>query len=349
MRAGEAEQRRRHRARYRVVPSRAWVTLVILLAACSGGPTESGGDATSASPSVMPTPTAQEGAADSSEEPSAVPSASDSAAAPSAGPSGPPQDVKVGDWVVTTADGLRLREDPGLGGTSIGLLRAGYAGTVIEGPVSLDGYEWIRMAWPGLPSGSGCATGPGAGGYLNYCGASGWVATSDERGGRWLEVTRPACPEAPETVRAASQMQPGVRLACFGGEELTLAGFIAPEGMGRGCYPGYDHQPAWLGPCVVAFLQGEESRFDASTYELAVNVHPDLGICQFGGASPEACPFIPYIGRWVRVTGMVDHPSAASCAIEPWEGNETAPDPAIALYACRERFVVTSIDSGTAP
>ena len=35
--------------------------------------------------------------------------------------------------------------------------------------------------------------------------------------------------------------------------------------------------------------------------------------------------------------------------VEPWEGNEPAPDPASALHACRERLVVTSIEGGTAP
>ena len=105
----------------------------------------------------------------------------------------------------------------------------------------------------------------------------------------------------------------------------------------------------WLGPCFISFLQGEESEFDATNFEMSVHVHPDLGSCDFGGRTPDACPFARYIGQWVRVTGMVDHPLAESCVVEPWEGNQAAPDAASAVYACRERFVVTSIDPASAP
>lgn len=321
------------------------VLLMIALAACSGDPSVSssagGADRSIAPSTVIPSQTPK-----ASERPST--DASPSSSARPGVPIAPPK-LAVGDWVVTTIDGLRLRGEPGLDGASVGLLRAGYVGTVIDGPVALDGHEWIHVAWPGLPAGSGCATGPDSEGFLSYCGASGWLATADENGNSWVTASEPDCPQKPATVAAASGIQPGVRLACFGAEELTLAGFIAPEALGRGCYPGFDHEPAWLGYCAVAFLQGEESQFDGTTYELPVNVHPDIGTCEFGGTSPESCPFIAYVGRWVRVTGMLDHPAAASCVIRPWEGNEHAPDPASAVYACRERFVVTAIETGTAP
>ena len=242
-----------------------------------------------------------------------------------------------------------MREAPGLAGPSIGLLRIGYEGTVIDGPVAIDGYEWVHLAWPGLPAGSGCATGPDADGYLSFCGASGWVATADELGNAWVASDTPDCPGVPATVKDASMIRPGVRLACFGSDELTLTGFVAPQAQGRGCYPGYDHEPAWLGPCAIVFLQGEESQFDATTYEMAVHIHHELGRCDFGGTSPETCPFAPYVGRWVAVTGLIDHPDAESCLVEPWEGNEAAPDVASVIYACRERFVVTGLEPRTGP
>jgi hypothetical protein len=150
-------------------------------------------------------------------------------------------------------------------------------------------------------------------------------------------------------VREAAEIQPGVRLACFGGQQLALTGFLAPLAQGRGCYPGYDHRPEWLGPCAVVFLQGEESQFDATTWELAVNVHADLGECHFGGQSPEGCPFLPHFGSWVEIIGMVDHPASESCMIQPWGGNASAPDAASVVYDCRERFVVTAIGPGVAP
>ena len=312
----------------------------LVLAGCSAGSATPPGASVADSTATDPPPSA-----------AATPSASQSAFPSGQGigdPIGPPE-LSVGDWVVSTVEGLRLREEPGLDGASIGMLRLGFEGTVVDGPRAVDGYEWVHVAWPGLPAGSGCATGPDADGYLSFCGASGWVATADREGNAWLAATDPECPETPKTVADASRIQPGIRLACFAGKELTLTGFIAPEASGRGCYPRYAVEPAWLGPCAVAFLQGEESRFDATATELAVNVDPGLGACNFGGTSPDACPFAPLSNTWVIVTGAVDHPAAESCVIEPLDGNDQAPDPATAIYECRARFVVSTVGPGSPP
>jgi hypothetical protein len=328
--------------------------LVAGLAACSGTAMQSTSDDEPSSSMVPASGTAEAPAVAPSHESAAsdspTPRASGSfpAGERPGDPIGPPE-IATGDWVVSTVEGLRLREQPGLGGASIGLLRIGYEGTVVEGPVELDGHEWIHVAWPGLPAASGCATGPDADGYLSFCGQSGWLATADELGNPWVERTMPECPDRPATVREAAELRPGVRLACFGGEQLTLTGFMAPEAQGRGCYLPYDHGPAWLGPCAVVFVQGEESQFDATTWELAVNVHADLGECHFGGRSPDECPFLPYLGGWVEMTGMLDHPASESCEVEPWAGVESVPDAASVIYDCRERFVVTAIDAGVAP
>lgn len=323
--------------------------MVVILAACAATTAESSGDPSSA-------PNAPAFSASAEPMPSATAVEPSGGVSPSAFPSGEavgdpvgPPDLVVGDWVVSTVEGLRLREEPGLSGESVGLLRIGYEGTVIDGPTALDGYEWIHVAWPGLPAGSGCATGPDADGYLSFCGASGWVATADPLGNAWVASRSPDCPPEPSTVMDASMIRPGTRLACFGDEELTLTGFLAPQAQGRGCFPGYDHEPEWLGPCPISFLQGEESEFDATTYELAVNVHPDLGRCDFGGTSPDSCPFSSLVDGWVAVTGVLDHPDAESCTIQPWEGNEAAPDPASAVYSCRLRFVVTAVEPAAAP
>lgn len=322
--------------------------LALVLVACSAGTTQL--------PSTSePTPTRTPSTITASPPQPGASATPPDGASPSAFPSGEqvgdpvgPPDLSVGDWVASTVEGLRLREEPGLEGASIGLLRIGYEGTVIDGPLALDGYEWVHLAWPGLPAASGCATGPDADGYLSFCGASGWVATADQNGNAWLAPARPECPPLPTTIEALSSIQPGVRVWCLGGQDLTLTGFIAPEAQGRGCYPGYDHEPAWLGPCAVSFLQAEESQYDATTYELAVHLHPDLGACDFGGAGA-TCPFASHVGTWIAVTGMVNHPATESCRVEPWTGNEHAPDHASAVYACRERFAVTSIRAATAP
>ena len=321
----------------------AAVLLGFVLAACSAGSTTSP-DASVADSTVTDPPESvaavhSEGGASQS----ALPSAEGTGE-----PIGPPE-LNVGDWVVSTVEGLRLRDAPGLDGPSIGYLRIGFEGTVIEGPTAADGYEWVHVAWPGLPAGSGCATGTDDDGYLSFCGASGWVATADPEGNAWLAAEHPECPDAPSTVADASQIRPGILLACFAGEPLSLTGFIAPEAGGRGCYPGYAVDPAWLGPCAVAFLQGEESQFDATGTEFAVNVDPGLGACDFGGTSPDACPFATLGGTWVTVSGTVDHPAADTCIIEALDGNGNAPDAATAIYECRARFVVSAVGPGSAP
>lgn len=144
-------------------------------------------------------------------------------------------------------------------------------------------------------------------------------------------------------------MAPGARLACFGNQALELRAYIAPETEGRGCTPGYDHDPAWLGPCPIGFLQATETQFEFEGPELPANVHPDLGACDFGGRSPDSCPFVPYIGQWIQVTGHFDDPASPSCTIEPWPDSQVDLDPAFVVYQCRERFVVTAIEASTAP
>jgi len=344
MRTGDRQHRRFTAAWAHCV---AALALGLVVAGCSAGSSASP-DATSPGSSASDPPQSTD------VEPSEAAGSPDAAA--SAFPSGQgvgdpigPPELNVGDWVVSTVEDLRLRHEPGSNGASIGVMRIGFEGTVIDGPIELDGYEWVHVAWPGLPAGSGCATGPDDNGYLSFCGASGWVATADPEGNAWMAAANPECPESPDTVADASRIRPGILLACFAGEELSLTGFIAPEAGGRGCYPGYAVKPAWLGPCAIAFLQGEESRFDATGTELAVNVDPSLGACDFGGTTPDACPFANLGGTWVTVSGKVDHEAAESCVIEPLDGNDQAPGVATAIYDCRTRFVVSAMGPGSAP
>jgi hypothetical protein len=339
-----------HRRDDSVSPLRpvAVLAALTLLAGCAGQPAgATDGEALGSEPSA--TAPASESASPSPSH-GASPKQSAFPSGEAVGdPIGPP-DFNAGDWVMTTVDGLNMREEADTNGALIGKLHSGAEGTIVEGPIEADGHEWVYLAWPGLPAGSGCATGPDEDGFLSFCGASGWVATADSLGNPWVERTDPDCPSRePTTVQAFVQIPPGKRLACLGGEELVFDGYFAPEAQGRGCYPGYSVAPEWLGPCPIVFLQGVESQFDGTESEISVNVEGDLGACDFGGTHPASCPFAGYVGEWVRITGMVDHPTAETCTSEPWEGNEFGPSPALTVYQCRERFVVTGIAPGTAP
>jgi hypothetical protein len=327
--------------------SAAMVATIVLLAGCAASGAESQ-EALAAS--FLPDVTASD---DVRSSPSARPAATADASIPAGqrvGDPPEPPNFDVGDWVTTTVEFLKMREDAGTDGALLGMLHPGFEGTVIEGPVEADGYEWVHLAWPGLPPGGGCATGPDEDGFLSFCGANGWVATADALGNPWVERVDPDCPaSAPTTVAEFIELAPGQRLACVGDETLSLVAYLAPNPQGRGCYPGYDSSPEWLGPCPVVFLQGIESSVDATEQEIAVNVHRDLGACDFGGFGPATCPFAQYIGEWVRITGQLDHAAAASCTIEPWEGTTVGPSQAMAVYQCRERFVVTGVEPASAP
>lgn len=298
------------------------IVLVLVLAACGGDP----------SPSPTGDATGSGGAA-----PSTAPSAGASAAASAdAGPDG----LAAGSWVETAVDGLRVRQEPGTGATSLATLALGTQATIYDGPVEADGYPWYAVAWPGLPSVSGCE---------ENCWAFGWAAASNTDGTPWLVATEPACPGAVSTVATLAAMTPGERLACFGSDELAVAGYLAPQTEGRGCEPGYDHEPVWLGPCPIGFLQATETEFETEGPEMPANVHVQLGACDFGGRSPESCPFVPYIGQWVEVTGHFDDEASSACTVEPVAESAAFMTDAYAVYLCRERFVITAIEPGSAP
>lgn len=258
-----------------------------------------------------------------------------------------PAAMLAGDLVETTVDRLRLRDEPGLGAPSLGYLSAGTSAILVEGPVEADGYTWYRIAFVGLPWGTGCETGPDADVRISGCWPPGWVAEADLDGSAWLVQWEGRCPAIPTSVAELAALPPGISAACFDDRDLVLAAYLSPKTEGRGCYPGYDHVPAWLGPCPVVFLQGSETEFAAAAEEIAANLHPDLGACDFGGRSPEACPMVPYLGQWITVTGHYNDPAAEKCSVVPWEENEAAPDDAFARHQCRHRFVITAVQPGT--
>jgi uncharacterized protein YgiM (DUF1202 family) len=58
---------------------------------------------------------------------------------------GPPPEFVEGDQVVVNTDILNMRASPGLDGSIITQLYQGDQGTVLDGPVADDGYDWYRL------------------------------------------------------------------------------------------------------------------------------------------------------------------------------------------------------------
>jgi hypothetical protein len=139
-------------------------------------------------------------------------------------------------------------------------------------------------------------------------------------------------------------IQPGVRLACFSGQTFTLDAYLSPEPGGRGCFSAVYVTPDWL-DCEIQFLQSTATEQEAQGPELPAHLHPDLGTCDFGGRSPDTCPYVPFVGQWIEIEGHFDDAYATACETHLREGATDPPalDSALALYGCRLAFVVTAV------
>jgi hypothetical protein len=320
------------------MPTRATLSLCVIslvLSACSARPAQS--DSIEAYPTVPPS--------FASASTPGEPSQTDSVAPDAPVVDGP---IEVGDWVMTTADRLKVRATPGLTGHQSGLLALATTATVIAGPVIGDGYPWYQLVWAGLPYGTGCTEVP-PDEVTESCWGPGWVAGADANGASWLARAPLECPPSPTTVGEASRVQPGVAVQCFGEQGLSLLGFLAPSSEGRGCWPGYDVTPATFHPCSVVIVDDEETPFDGTTPSITITVDSDLGACALDWRTSQACPLAELVGRWVVLNGHYDDPEAASCVATPWEDEGVSPDPAVVVYECRFRFVVVDVQAAEKP
>ena len=95
----------------------------------------------------------------------------------------------------------------------------------------------------------------------------------------------------------------------------------------------------------------EGLRVDSTGGAILVRVPPRLGACH-GTAGDASCPFHPYIGRWVRITGHFMDPASSTCRVT-WDFQDQRPRPALYTAAyfrqyCREQSVMTSRPVGVA-
>jgi hypothetical protein len=107
------------------------------------------------SPTPTPSPRAEATIA-ATPEPSATPEPT-----PEPTPAGPPVELAVGDWATVTVDELQIRAGAGDTQDSTYTLIRGAVLTVAEGPQTVDGVNWYRVASLG-----------GAAGWV----PSGWIA-----------------------------------------------------------------------------------------------------------------------------------------------------------------------------
>jgi hypothetical protein len=216
---------------------------------------------------------------------------------------------------VVTTD-LVVRSAPGTGANSA-IYRTRLAAPtllyVFNGPVSADGYDWY-LVFPqnvdDLPA------------YYRV----GWVAAAGKDDEPWIGVPRLECPEP--TLDKIVVLSELAMLACFGGQRLTLEGWIAS------CVPASDAigaTVAWSTRCHV-FQFGYDPDVAPSPSGLPIYFDGDIG------AEPSA------ERRLSRIAGHFDDPRAATCPDivsdyrEPPPGWEVYP-PGWMVYRCRSLFI----------
>jgi len=211
--------------------------------------------------------------------------------------------------------GLRVRSAPGNGADSQALkplLPLGTQMYVLDGPVMASNHPWYEIV-PLTP-----------GGDL----PSGWVAGAEEDGEPWVAADDFKCPPMPTDLPSLAALPPGAGLVCFPRVPITVQARLI-KGPGDFDGPGYD--PWW-------FFLGSGSP-DLLVEPGATSVPEDFGDWFFlnldpAGEHPDVLP----IGEVVEVTGMFDHPAAASCTRTDPPDAKTVPS-----QGCRLEFAVTRL------
>lgn len=222
--------------------------------------------------------------------------------------------------------GLRMRAEPSLSGkvtATIGVGEILWTGA-FSSRKKADGIVWYSVAWragytawPAFPEGEPWFTG--------------WVGRG-LRDQRYVELQAPRCPDGDPGLDQLSVITDWERLACFGGNPLTLSGTFgcgACGGTAAGMF-----EPAWLAsPFNASFLSVEP---EVALGPLVLNFAPDSGILP------------PPPGSTVRVTAHMNDPASATCIMGLV--GEFVANQRMAEFFCRERLVVDALEvTGTDP
>jgi hypothetical protein len=249
------------------------------------------------------------------------------------------------------ANDLNLRAQPSTSSASLGKLSAGEPAYIVDGPVEADGYQWYQLASVREPYVPPCGD-PEPAPSLR-CGTwFGWAAAGPPDGDPWLVPLDPQCPTE-RTTDSYLTLLHAERLSCAGSDEWHLTVYLAEEG-GRGCLPIWITEPRWLfAECTLLFPQPVERELDEDS-SIQPFVHPDLGTC-ISSLYESGCPFAPFKGSWVQMTGHLDDPAASTCTTKLSDAlpidfdPPPPPDPEQVVFGCRLALVVTAVEPTDAP
>ena len=281
----------------------ALLGVVVLVAGCS-----------SSVGSLPPGPStpSSPGAASATPTPAATPSPW-----PSASPVLTPMasSLSVDTIAVTLVDWLRVRSKPRVSEDSIKqepLLPLGTPLYVLDGPVSDSGYVWYEVV-----------------SLASRAHPRGWVASAGREGEPWLGAGDFACPPLPSDLRSLAALPSGVGLACFPRVPITVSARL----IGCNCdMDGSWYTPGWFtggsgGPELL--VEPDVTRPPDDTREwFLLNLDPT-------GQHPDVLP----VGKVVQVTGIFDHPAAASCTVTEMDGEP------VSTQDCRLVFAVTRLNT----
>lgn len=294
------------------------VSVVVVVTGCTtdtpGAPPPTNATDSVASASTQPAPTLT-----ASRSPSPSPT---STPTPSVADALGPDDVSV---VVTTD--LVVRSEPAISDTSMiypDTLDAPMLLYVVDGPVAASGYDWYLVKpfhadSDYLPRGDELVIGP----------LIGWVAAAGRDGEAWIEPASMDCP-TPE-LDPVRRLSPIGRLACFGGQELELAGEFS------GCFVAdpATTSPEWLNHtgCLLVPPGYRAGEVVPDPGGLTMRIDGEVGM--------------PYgsLGAPIVVTGHFDDRAAATCSHIPGASVADPRPPELVVLQCRTEFVVTGVSS----
>lgn len=267
-------------------------------------------------------------------------SPSDAASESPAGASPAPLQMAADTIVVTTVDGLAVRQEPGTGSERLGRLTSGTPGYVVSGPVEADGFAWFLISGLGLPPNAGCE-GPIETDPYNCPVWFGWVAAASEAGEPWLEPGEMDCPEEPftaeELILARTDLE---RLACHGGTPFTFRAWYPeiPEDAGLGGTCVGDRPSGWL---LCQNINYNHVTIDESEgfggVGARISIDPASGLT------------MPERGTWVEVRVHLDDPAAQGCDEAAADTVFADPIPEKAVLVCRGEMVLEAVQAVAGP
>ena len=231
-------------------------------------------------------------------------------AQPAASPT--PGSGLVGTTAVTAVDGVLVRSQPRVSVDSFTEeppLPRGTALYVLDGPVTASGFDWYEVAQLSsrtLPSG--------------------WVASPSRDGEPVIVAGAFDCPPMPTDFRSLAALPVGVGLACFPKVPITVQARL----ISCAC----EIDGAWYTPSWFRLNDDPELLVEPGVTRVPPDMADWFGLdLDPAGQHPDVLP----VGDVVEVTGMFDHPAAATCMRTEMDG---APVPS---QGCRLEFAVTRL------